>query len=215
MMYPNLTVADNPLLVSTINEMRDREMDTATFIHRMNAVAEMLAYESGRLMEYGSANIQSPIMDKPEEMPVIAETQPALISIMRAGNVMVGPFRKFFPYASQGFMQMHRDEKTFQPVFSSAHLPLVKDKTVFVLDPMLATGGSINKALAVLKTRGAIDRKIKVISVVASPEGIRNVIEEHPRAQILVGYLDKGLTLGNYIYPGMGDVGDRLFGEKI
>lgn len=134
------------------------------------------------------------------------------ISIIRAGDSMLDCFLRIVPEASVGKILIQRDEETAKPVFLYSKLPDLTNKTVILLDPMLATGGSANEAIRLLLTRGAVEENIAFFSVVSCPEGIANVSLKYPNVKLITAEVDSGLNERSYIVPGLGDYGDRYFG---
>ena len=171
----------------------------------------LLVYEVTRDLELCTRTIQTPL--ERMEAPSLADPRLVLVSILRAGNGLLDGALELIPSASVGFIGLYRDEATLNPVEYYCKLPAsIKDSEVILLDPMLATGHS--SAAAVSKIKQFIPKKIKVVSLLAAPEGLSNLSKAHPDVEIFVAAVDRQLNERGYILPGLGDAGDRLFGTK-
>ena len=191
-------IVDHPLIQHKISLLRDRNTGTKEFRDLVSEIAMLLCYEATR--------------DLPTE-EVEVETPVALVPILRAGLGMVDGMLNLIPAAKVGHIGMYRNEETLEPVEYYCKLPSdINEREVFVLDPMLATGGSSCDAIAQIKKRGA--KHIKFIGLVAAPQGLKALHEAHPDVDIYVGALDEKLNDNGYIVPGLGDAGDRIFGTK-
>ena len=181
------------------------------FRELVEEITTMMTYESMRDVELVPVEVQTPLETTTQYK--VPEESIAIVPILRAGLGMVNGVHKVFPTARVGHIGMYRDEETMQPQEYYCKLPDgIENKTVFLVDPMLATGGSICDALAALKKRGC--KKIKVMSIIAAPEGVKTVAEAYPEIPVYISTLDRGLNEHCYILPGLGDAGDRLFGTK-
>lgn len=209
--YKNVFIFDHPLIKHKIAILRDKKTGMKEFRELVEEITTMMTYESMRDVELVPVQVETPLeMTTQYKVP---EESVAIVPILRAGLGMVNGVHKVFPTARVGHIGMYRDEETMQPQEYYCKLPDgIEKKTVFLVDPMLATGGSICDALEALKKRGC--KKIKVMSIIAAPEGIKKVAESYPDIPVYVSTLDRGLNEHCYILPGLGDAGDRLFGTK-
>lgn len=209
--YSNVFVFDHPLIKHKIAILRDKNTGMKEFRELVEEITTMMTYESMRDVELVPVEVQTPLETTTQYK--VPEESIAIVPILRAGLGMVNGVHKVFPTARVGHIGMYRDEETMQPQEYYCKLPDdIENKTVFLVDPMLATGGSICDALAALKKRGC--RKIKVMSIIAAPEGVKTVAEAYPEIPVYISTLDRGLNEHCYILPGLGDAGDRLFGTK-
>lgn len=204
----NLTVVDHPLLHRDLTILRDRRTPHGVFRDKIGHAATILAYEAMRDLRVRKIEIETPL-----EVTDGVELQDEVfvVPILRAGLGMVDGFIRYVPEARVGHLGMKRDEETHQPIGYYSNIPeRVGNAHVFVVDPMLATGGSAVQAIAHLRDVGA--RRFKFVCLVAAPEGVRAVNEAHPDVPILAAALDRGLDENAFIRPGLGDAGDRIFG---
>ncbi len=209
--YSSVFVFDHPLIKHKIAILRDKNTGMKEFRELVEEITTMMTYESMRDVELVPVEVQTPLETTTQYK--VPEESIAIVPILRAGLGMVNGVHKVFPTARVGHIGMYRDEETMQPQEYYCKLPDgIENKTVFLVDPMLATGGSICDALAALKKRGC--RKIKVMSIIAAPEGVKTVAEAYPEIPVYISTLDRGLNEHCYILPGLGDAGDRLFGTK-
>ncbi len=209
--YSNVFVFDHPLIKHKIAILRDKNTGMKEFRELVEEITTMMTYESMRDVELVPVEVQTPLETTTQYK--VPEESIAIVPILRAGLGMVNGVHKVFPTARVGHIGMYRDEETMQPQEYYCKLPDgIENKTVFLVDPMLATGGSICDALAALKKRGC--KKIKVMSIIAAPEGVKTVAEAYPEIPVYISTLDRGLNEHCYILPGLGDAGDRLFGTK-
>ena len=201
-------VMDHPLIQHKISMLRDKNTSVKDF--------RELAYEIALLMGY-EATRDLTLVEHPVETPITTTTgkfidkQVAVVPILRAGLGMVDAIVSILPAAKIGHIGLYRDHETHQPVEYYCKLPKdVDQRQVIVTDPMLATGGSAAAAIDFIKQRGA--KRIKLMCIIAAPEGVEAVAKAHPDVEIYIGALDEKLNENKYIVPGLGDAGDRLFG---
>ena len=207
-MNPNATILRHPLIEHKLAILRNRDTDNKHFRKTLNELSYLLVYEITRDLKLKNIRIQTPLA--PCNAQQLAE-QVLLVPILRAGLGMVDGILDLIPSAKVGHVGVYRDEQTLQPVEYYCKLPPgAETMRVFLLDPMLATGGSLAYAIDRLKERGI--RQITVVSVLAAPEGLAALHAAHPDAKIYVAMLDEKLNDQGYILPGLGDCGDRLFG---
>ena len=205
-----LHIIDHPLVLHKLSIMRNKETSTKMFRELLKEIAMFMGYEITRNLPLEYEEIETPLMKM--KAPKIAGKKVVIVPILRAGLGMVDGLMELIPSARIGHIGMYRDEETCQPVFYYYKTPADKDRMVILTDPMLATGGSANDAIDRLKKDGFKD--IKMMALVASPEGVKAVNEKHPDVEIYLAALDEGLNEKKYILPGLGDAGDRIFGTK-
>ncbi|TNJ64703.1 uracil phosphoribosyltransferase [Paenibacillus hemerocallicola] len=204
-------VCDHPLIQHKLTYIRDKNTTTKDFRELVDEVATLMAYEITREIPLERVEVETPVQRA--ECQIISGRMLGLIPILRAGLGMVDGILKLLPAAKVGHVGLYRDPDTLQPVEYYVKLPTdVQERELIVIDPMLATGGSANAAIDVLKKRDC--SQIKLMCLIASPEGIRAVQEAHPDVDIYVAAVDEYLNEHGYIVPGLGDAGDRLFGTK-
>ncbi len=207
-MNPNATILRHPLIEHKLAILRNRDTDNKHFRKTLNELSYLIVYEITRDLALKPVRIQTPLA--PCDAQQLAE-QVLLVPILRAGLGMVDGILDLIPSAKVGHVGVYRDEQTLRPVEYYCKLPPgAETMRVFLLDPMLATGGSLAYAIDRLKERGI--RQITVVSVIAAPEGLAALQAAHPDVQIYVAMLDEKLNGRGYILPGLGDCGDRLFG---
>ncbi len=202
---------NHPLITHKLAILRDEKTGTKEFRELVGEIAMFLCYEAMKDAKLEKVSIKTPI----EEMNAykLNENKYAFVPILRAGTGMLDGLIKVVPNAKIGHIGMYRDEKTFKPVTYFFKVPKdIEKREVIIVDPMLATGGSVLDSITLLKDKGV--KKIKVLCIIAAPEGLKQVEEKYPDVQIYTACIDKYLNDINYIVPGLGDAGDRIFGTK-
>ena len=205
-----LHLIDHPLVQHKLSLMRRKDTSTIKFRNLLKEISMFMGYEITRDFPLTYEEIETPLMTM--NAPKLAGKKVVIAPILRAGLGMVDGLTELIPSARIGHIGMYRDEETCKPVFYYYKMPADKDRLVIVTDPMLATGGSACDAIARLKDDGYTS--IRLMSLVASPQGVKTVQEQHPDVDIYLAALDEGLNERNYILPGLGDAGDRIFGTK-
>ncbi|MDO3680964.1 uracil phosphoribosyltransferase [Paenibacillus ehimensis] len=204
-------VCDHPLIQHKLTYIRDENTTTKDFRELVDEVATLMAYEITRDIPLEKVEVRTPVTTA--EGRVISGRMLGLIPILRAGLGMVDGVLKLVPAAKVGHIGLYRDPETLEPVEYYAKLPTdVTERELIVIDPMLATGGSANAAIEALKKRRCT--QIKLMCLIAAPEGVQAVQQAHPDVDIYVAAIDDYLDDHGYIVPGLGDAGDRLFGTK-
>lgn len=206
----SLHIIDHPLVQHKLSIMRNKETSTLKFRELLKEIAMFMGYEITRDFPLEYEEIETPLMKM--NAPKISGKKVVIAPILRAGLGMVDGLLSLIPSARVGHIGMYRDEETCQPVFYYYKMPAGKERMVIVTDPMLATGGSACDAISRLKNDGYT--QIRLMCLVASPMGVKAVTESHPDVDIYLAALDEGLNEKNYILPGLGDAGDRIFGTK-
>ncbi|NLG79753.1 MAG: uracil phosphoribosyltransferase [Firmicutes bacterium] len=202
---------DHPLIQHKLTFIRDKNTGSKDFRDLVSEVATLMAYEVTRDFPLEDAEVETPIGRA--RTKVIAGKKVGIIAILRAGLGMVDGMLRLIPAAKVGHIGIYRDPETLKPVDYYCKLPPdVSERDLIVVDPMLATGGSATAAIRFLKERGAVN--IKLMVLIAAPEGIKMVQEHHPDVDIFTAAIDERLNSHGYIVPGLGDAGDRLFGTK-
>ena len=209
--FQNLTVLDHPLVRHKVDYLRRVDTPTKVFKELVAELAILLAYEATRDLMTESVPIETPL--ETFSGTHISGKKLVIVPILRAGLGMVSGVHELIPSARVGHVGMYRDEETLEPVEYYANIPSDSaDRTLLVLDPMLATGGSASAAVTALAARGA--RHFKLLNLVAAPEGVGRMERDHPSVEIYTAALDRELDENGYILPGLGDAGDRLFGTR-
>jgi len=204
-------VLNHPLIQHKVSIMRDVNTGTKEFRELLNEVAMLMVYEVTRDLPLKTVEVETPICKA--ETQILSGKKLGLVPILRAGLGMVDGIVGLIPAAKVGHIGLYRDPETLKPVEYYCKLPPdVNERDLIVLDPMLATGGSAAAAISFIKERGC--GSIKLVCLIAAPEGIECIIEAHPDVDIYVAVKDQGLNDHGYIVPGLGDAGDRLFGTK-
>lgn len=208
-----VTVMDHPLIQHKLTIIRQTTTGTKDFREVVSEIAMLMAYEVTRDMPLEDIEIETPLVKSVQK--TLSGKKVAIIPILRAGLGMVDGFLAMLPAAKVGHVGLYRDEETFEPHEYFVKLPAdIKERQLFVVDPMLATGGSAIAAIEALEKRGAKPSNIKFVCLVAAPEGVKVLKEAYPDVEIVVAALDERLNENGYILPGLGDAGDRLFGTK-
>ena len=206
-----VVVMDHPLIQHKIGYIRRKETGTKDFRQTISEIAMLICYEATRDLPLEEVNIETPIC--PTTVKELKGKKLAVIPILRAGLGMVEGMLELIPAAKVGHIGLYRDPVTVEPVEYYCKLPEdCNEREVFVVDPMLATGGSSAAAIRMLKEKGC--RNIHFMCIIAAPEGIERMQKEHPDVDLYVGALDEKLNEHSYIVPGLGDAGDRIFGTK-
>ena len=210
-MSKHLTIIDHPLVQHKLSLMRRKETPSATFRQLLWETSMLLAYEVTRDLPLTTISLDTPLCRM--QAPVIDGKKLALVSILRAGNGLLDGLLEVIPAARVGFVGLYRDENTLEPVEYYMKVPAQLDQRLVVaVDPMLATGNSSVAAIERLKQEGAND--LRMLCLLAAPEGVARMKEAHPDVPIFTGALDEKLNERGYIVPGLGDAGDRMFGTS-
>lgn len=209
--YENVTVFQHPLIQHKISMLRSKETGTNEFRKLVEEIATLMGYEALRDLPLEDVEIETPI--ETCMSPMISGKKLAVVPILRAGLGMVNGILALVPTAKVGHVGLYRDHDTHEPHEYYCKLPSpIELRTILVLDPMLATGGSAVAAVNFIKEHGG--RHIKFMSIIAAPEGIERLSKAHPDVEIYCGHVDRCLNENAYICPGLGDAGDRIFGTK-
>ena len=207
----NVTILNHPLLQHKISILRDIRTGTNEFRQLVEEIAMLMGFEALRDLPTADVEITTPI--ETCKTPMIAGKKMAVVPILRAGLGMVGGILALIPSAKVGHIGLFRDPETHEPHEYYCKLPdPIEERTIVVVDPMLATGGSAVAAIDFIKKHGG--KSIKFMCIIAAPEGLERLHNAHPDIQIYVGHLDRCLNEHAYICPGLGDAGDRIFGTK-
>ncbi len=207
----NIFILNHPLIQHKISRLRDENTGTSEFRMLVEEIAMLMAYEALRDLPLEETEVKTPI--ETCMTPVISGKKIAIVPILRAGLGMVNGMLSLVPSAKVGHIGLYRDPVTHDPHEYYCKLPEPIDlRTIIVVDPMLATGGSGSEAVDFIKQRGG--KHIKFMCIIAAPEGLKKLSETHPDIQIYVGHLDRCLNENAYICPGLGDAGDRIFGTR-
>lgn len=202
-------VLDHPLAHHKLTLIRDRKTSGSLFRQLVEELGLLLASEATRNLSTESVAVETPL-ERTHGRRLTA-LDPVLVPVLRAGLGLLPPFIQLLPTAKVGHLGLYRDHDSLVPVpYYRNFPPLLESRTVYVLDPMLATGGSASEAVRQLKSAGAVN--LTLASVLAAPEGIQRLQEDHPDLRIVVAAIDRQLNEKGYILPGLGDAGDRIFG---
>lgn len=205
-----LKVLEHPLITHKLTQMRRKECGTKDFRANLDEIAGLMAYEISRDLPLRTVDIETPV--SPYTTKELAKDI-VLVPILRAGLGMVNGIANLIPTVKIAHIGLYRDEETLEPhTYFEKYPKNVKDAVVMIVDPMLATGGSANAAIDMVKKQGA--KNIRLVCLVGAPEGVKAVEEAHPEVDIYLAALDKKLNEHGYIVPGLGDAGDRIFGTK-
>ncbi len=209
-MTDTLTIVDHPLLKRDLTILRRKDTSHGQFRRTVSNAASILAYEAMREIELREVSIETPLEST---TGYEVATQVMVVPILRAGLGMVDGFVRYLPEARVGHLGLQRDEETYRPVDYYSNVPSgVDDAHVFVVDPMLATGGSASHAITHLKEAGGT--QFTFACLVAAPEGVNTLAEVHPDVSVVTAALDRELDDNAFIRPGLGDAGDRIFGTR-
>ena len=204
-------VMDHPLVSHKLTIMRDKNTSVKDFRELVSEIGMFIAYEATRDLPLTTRTIETPICEA--EVPTLDGKKLAVVPILRAGLGLVDGVLRMVPAARVGHIGMFRDEETLEPHTYFCKMPKdIAEREVLIVDPMLATGGSAAAAIDEMKKRGC--KQIKLLVLVAAPEGIACIRKAHPDVDIYAGAVDKCLNENGYIVPGLGDAGDRIFGTK-
>jgi uracil phosphoribosyltransferase len=204
----NVTVIAHPLVQHNLTRLRDRRTEPQEFRRQLGEIASLMIYEATRSLGVKKVSVRTPLETT---SGLQLEREVVLVPVLRAGLGMLDPILELIPHARVGFLGLKREESTLRAHFYHKSLPKKLERCeVILIDPMLATGGSAMAALDFLREQGA--KRIRLVSLVAAPEGIRRVRKRYPQLPIFTAAIDRRLNNKGYILPGLGDVGDRLFG---
>lgn len=204
-------IMDHPLIQHKISYIRSEEVGTKEFREVVGEIAGLMCFEATRDLKLQDVKIKTPISETVGKE--LTGKKLAVVPILRAGLGMVDGMLSLIPAAKVGHIGLYRDPETFEPVEYYCKLPADCDeREVFVVDPMLATGGSSTAAIQMLKEKGV--KRIRFLCIIAAPEGVERMQKEHPDVDLYIGALDERLNEHKYIVPGLGDAGDRIFGIK-
>lgn len=206
-----VTVINHPLIQHKLSIMRDINTGSKDFRELLEEISMLMGYEVTRNFQLEEVEIETPICKTKAKM--LTGKKVAIVPILRAGLGMVDGMLRLVPAAKVGHIGLYRDPETLKPVEYYCKLPSdIQEREIIVTDPMLATGGSAADAIKLLKDKGA--KNIKLMCLIAAPEGIKAVLDAHPDIEIYVANVDEYLNDHGYIVPGLGDAGDRIFGTK-
>lgn len=207
----NVHIIEHPLIEHKLTIIRDKKTGTKDFREIVNEIARLLAYEVSRDLPLEDVEISTPLVKTTEKK--LAGKKVVVVPILRAGLGMVDGILDLIPAARVGHVGLYRDEETMEPVEYFVKMPNhLENRQLYIVDPMLATGGSAIAAIDSVLDRGAKAENIKFICIVAAPEGVKALHEAHPDVEIYTASLDEKLDENAYIVPGLGDAGDRLYG---
>lgn len=206
-----IIVMDHPLIQHKLSILRDVKTPSKEFRALISEIANLICYDATRDLPLEEVEVETPICRTKAKM--LSGKKVAIVPILRAGLGMVDGMLALLPSAKVGHIGLYRDPDTLQPVEYYCKLPAdIEQREVFVVDPMLATGGSAIDAISQIKKRGP--KHIKFLGIIAAPEGLDALSKAHPDVDIIVASLDEKLNDHGYIVPGLGDAGDRIFGTK-
>ena len=206
-----VTVIDHPLVQHKLALLRDRTTDVRDFRELCQELSMLMAFEAMRDLTLEPAKVQTPVAEA--QVQRLSGKKLALVAVLRAGLVMVDGILRLVPAARVGHIGLYRDPETLQPVEYYKKLPTdIAERDTFLLDPMLATGGSAAAAITILKGLGAT--RVRLLCILGAPEGVAVVQREHPDVEIILAAQDERLNSHGYIVPGLGDAGDRIYGTR-
>jgi uracil phosphoribosyltransferase len=210
-MMSEVHIMDHPLIQHKISYIRSEEVGTKEFREVVGEIAGLMCFEATRDLKLQDVKVKTPICETVGKE--LTGKKLAVVPILRAGLGMVDGMLSLIPAAKVGHIGLYRDPDSFEPVEYYCKLPAdCEDREVFVVDPMLATGGSSTAAIQMLKDKGV--KRIRFLCIIAAPEGVDRMQKEHPDVDLYIGALDDHLNEHKYIVPGLGDAGDRIFGTK-
>ncbi len=210
--FPNLHVLDHPLIQHKLTHMRNKDTSTKTFRQLLREISLLMGYEITRHLPLSQEEVETPLAKC--MAPVIAGKKLAVVPILRAGVGMADGLLDLLPSARVGHVGLYRDHDTHRPVEYLVKLPEPEGRLFILTDPMLATGYSAAHAVDALLKRGITAENVQLMALVAAPEGLQVFFDHHPGVHVYVASVDERLNENDYIVPGLGDAGDRLFGTK-
>jgi uracil phosphoribosyltransferase len=209
--FANLTVVEHPLIRHKLAVLRSRDTSKKTFRALVDEISMLMGYEATKDLPMEAVEIDTPL--EPTTAEMVSGKKLTLVPVLRAGLGMVEGMLRLMPSVRVGHIGLYRDHETLEPVDYYFKIPgEAESRQFFVLDPMLATGGSASAAVASLKRSGA--QRISLLCLVAAPEGVHRMLQDHPDVKVFTAALDRELNAQGYILPGLGDAGDRLFGTR-
>jgi uracil phosphoribosyltransferase len=209
--FPNLTVIEHPLILHKLALLRQKDTSKKTFRELVEEITLLMGYEVTRDLPLEAIEFETPL-ERTHGL-IVSGKKLALIPVLRAGLGMVSGMLKLMPSVRVGHVGLYREHDSLRPVSYYFKIPPDPEARDFiVLDPMLATGGSAAMAVTALKAQGA--NRVRLMSIVAAPEGVHHMLEQHPDVQVFTAALDRELNEHGYILPGLGDAGDRLYGTR-
>ncbi len=211
--FPNLQICDHPLIRHKLTLMRDASCGKALFRLLLREISLLMGYELTRDLATASIDIETPMQRM--KAPVIEGRKLAIVPVLRAGLGMADGLEELIPSARIGHIGLYRDHDTKQPVEYLVKLPDAEGRLFIITDPMLATGHSARHAIDAVMRSGAEQGQIRLMSLVAAPEGVKTLLESHPEVKVYAAALDEKLDGNAYILPGLGDAGDRMFGTVL
>ena len=204
-----LTLIKSPFIEYKLTILRNKRTSNSLFRQTMNEISYLIAGEVLQHLKYNKITVQTPIT---KTSGLILSSSLIIVPILRAGLGLIEGFVKFLPDVEKGHIGLYRDEQTYQPVEYLCKLPKIENKIILVLDPMLATGNSSSAAINLIKDKGVEIKDIKLVSLLAAPEGIKNLTKKQKSLHIFTCSIDKSLDKNKFIVPGLGDAGDRYMG---
>ena len=211
MVNGKLHVIDHPLVAHKMSILRDKNTSVKDFRELVSEIGVLITYEATRDLPLTTKTVETPLCKA--EVPTLKGKKFAVVPILRAGLGLVDGVLRLVPSARVGHIGMYRDEETLEPHVYFCKMPKdIAEREVLIVDPMLATGGSASAAITEMKRRGC--KNIKLMVLLAAPEGVERIQTDHPDVELYCGALDEGLNEHGYILPGLGDAGDRIFGTK-
>ncbi len=210
--FPGLYIVDHPLVQNKLSQMRDKNCPHYEFKSLLREISVLMGYAITEKLAMTTKRIETPIQSM--DAPVLAEAEPVVVPILRAGLGMAEALQYIMPRSAYGHVGLYRDEETHQPVEYLIRLPEVKNRHFIITDPMLATGNSARHAADVLIRHGVPEDKIILMTLVSVPEGVKTMREKYKTLPIYTASLDSHLNEKAYIVPGLGDAGDRIFGTN-